>query len=46
MVRGKLTSGVQVTRAPLNSRPSSLSTAVFRSAALSNSTNLIKSVIY
>ena len=35
-----LTSGTQVTLAPLNSRPSSLSTAVFRSFAVSNSTNL------
>lgn len=35
-----LTSGMQVTLAPLNSRPSSLSTAVFRSFAVSNSTNL------
>lgn len=35
-----LTSGTQVTLAPLNSRPSSFSTAVFRSLAVSNSTNL------
>lgn len=35
-----LTSAVQVTRAPLNSRPSSFSTAVLRSAAVSNSTKL------
>ena len=36
----KLTSATQVTRAPLNSLPSSLSTAVLKSAALSNSTKL------
>jgi hypothetical protein len=35
-----LTSATQLTREPLNSRPSSLSMAVFRSAAVSNSTNL------
>lgn len=36
-----LTSATQVTRAPLNSRPSSFSTAVFKSAAVSNSTKLL-----
>lgn len=35
-----LTSAMQVTREPLNSRPSSFSMAVFRSLAVSNSTNL------
>jgi hypothetical protein len=35
------TSATQVTRAPLNSRPSSFSTAVLRSAAVSNSTKLL-----
>ena len=36
------TSAMQWTFAPLNSVPSSFSTAVFRSAAVSNSTNLAK----
>ena len=35
------TSATQVTRTPLNSRPSSFSTAVLRSAAVSNSTKLL-----
>lgn len=35
-----LTSATQVTRLPLNSRPSSFSTAVLKSAAVSNSTKL------
>jgi hypothetical protein len=35
------TSATQVTRAPLNSRPSSFSTAVLKSAAVSNSTKLL-----
>lgn len=39
-VTGILTLATQVTRAPLNSRPSSFSTAVRRSAADSNSTKL------
>ena len=39
--RKPLTSATQVTRAPLNSRPSSFSTAVLRSAAVSNSTKLL-----
>lgn len=38
---GVLTSATQFTLAPLNSRPSSFSTAVFRSFAVSNSTNLV-----
>ena len=38
---GVLTSATQFTLAPLNSRPSSFSTAVFRSLAVSNSTNLV-----
>lgn len=37
---GQPTFGVQVTRCSLNSRPSRASTAFFRSAAVSNSTNL------
>ena len=37
---GLLTSAMQVTREPLNSRWSSFSTAVLRSLAVSNSTNL------
>lgn len=37
----QLTSATHVTRTPLNSRPSSFSTAVFRSAAVSNSTKLL-----
>lgn|SRR4051812_17033226 len=50
MVRGEssgsepgwaLTSATQVTRDPLNSRWSSFSTAVLRSLAVSNSTNLV-----
>lgn len=41
---GRLTSATQVTRDPLNSRWSSFSTAVFRSAAVSNSTNLCPDV--
>lgn len=36
-----LTSGTQLTRDPLNSHWSSFSTAVFRSLAVSNSTNLV-----
>jgi hypothetical protein len=35
-----LTSAMQVTRTPLNSSPSSFSTALLRSAAVSNSTKL------
>lgn len=38
---GFLTSATQVTREPLNSCPSSFSTAVLRSLAVSNSTNLV-----
>ena len=41
---GVLTSAVQVTRAPLNSRWSSFSTAVLRSLPVSNSTNLVSNV--
>ncbi len=40
----ELTSDTQETRAPLNSRSFSFSTAVLRSAAVSNSTKLYKSV--
>lgn len=38
---GFLTSATQVTREPLNSCPSNFSTAVLRSLAVSNSTNLV-----